>query len=308
MDTVIVTDKWYDNKPACGISNTYFMTCRTLDSIAKYQVVFMDELYNNTRQDINDKILEYQEPKLFIVTSGLKKPYLITKKTIKEIKKIGSKIVFLWLDARDDKSITSETIKNLQEADLHVTLDLEVNIPEAHCIHLWTPIDTSLFVNEYIERTIDVCFIGTRTKERNDLMQILLDNGIMMFRGGGRNQNNLTHEQCNKILNMSKISINFSNSSGIHQLKGRVIESMTCGALLLESENEQIKKWYSPNQDYVAFGSAEDLLAKTRFYLENEKERLEISKNGHEKTISLYNSKNFWRRVYSEIGIDLKLP
>ena len=104
---------------------------------------------------------------------------------------------------------------------------------------------------------------------------------------------------------MSKIAINFSHSTEGHQLKGRALESMTFGALLLESKNPQIACLFEDGTDYVSFSSKEDLLEKISFYLKNPEERIRIAENGMRKVIELYNPQVYWEKIFEEMRLCL---
>lgn len=98
----------------------------------------------------------------------------------------------------------------------------------------------------------------------------------------------LTYEDLYSTLGRSKIGINFSRSVNQNeQLKGRVWETMLCGALLLEQENSQITNYFTPNEHFIFFTSPKDLAHKVVFYLNNPAELKKIAEAGRSKAISL---------------------
>ena len=175
-----------------------------------------------------------------------------------------------------------------------------------------TPIDNSIYNNKGIEfrnRDIDVCFIGSvKTKPyRKEILTSLKDVGINLdvHEDGAffLKKNYLSHSECADIYNKSKIAINFSLSfKGHPQLKGRIFESMLCGCLLLEQDNEEIKKYFVPFEDYVPWTDKQDLIKKIKYFLENKEKSYEIATNGCNKAKSLYTGFTYWQLMFYEIS------
>jgi len=104
----------------------------------------------------------------------------------------------------------------------------------------------------------------------------------------------LPYEEIYSKLNNSKIGVNFSISSNQNQqLKGRVWETLLCGALLLEQENEQILKYFEPNVDFVFFSTPFELKEKILFYLNNPLELNKIASNGNKRACALQGNNSF---------------
>jgi spore maturation protein CgeB len=110
----------------------------------------------------------------------------------------------------------------------------------------------------------------------------------------------INHFDYARIINRSKIGLNFSRSVNMDQLKGRVLHTMLSGALLLETKNSQTDFLFEDGKEYVSFTSKEEMIDKIKFYLRNDKIREEIAKNGREKTLLNYSRKLFWDKVLEE--------
>ena len=82
---------------------------------------------------------------------------------------------------------------------------------------------------------------------------------------------------------------------------------MLSGALLLESENDQISQLFTPMKDYVPFSSKEDMLNKIRYYLSNEKEAMAIAEQGQSTAIKNYNSNRFWQLLLNKLEL-IEMP
>jgi hypothetical protein len=105
----------------------------------------------------------------------------------------------------------------------------------------------------------------------------------------------MTYEDLYGALGHSKIGINFSKSVDQNeQLKGRVWETMLCGALLLEQENSQITNYFTPNVHFVFFSSPEDLANKVVFYLNHPAELKKIAEAGTLKAQSFQSKVHLW--------------
>jgi len=81
----------------------------------------------------------------------------------------------------------------------------------------------------------------------------------------------------------AKINLNISLRSIVSGIPLRCWDIMGCGGFLLTNYQNDFLDFFVPGEDYVYFDSPEDLLEKTRYYLENENERQEIAARGYRK-------------------------
>jgi len=165
---------------------------------------------------------------------------------------------------------------------------------------LWTPYDPLIYFNEGCTRDINVSFLGQVGGYRSYRMQYiqhLRRNNLPIYCSPVSQTKQLHRNKYVEILKKSKIVLNFSYSMDSHQLKGRVFEAILCGAMLLESENPQIRCYFTPGKDYVSFDSEDDLVDKIKYFLEHEDERLEIAARGELKVRKYYNHTEFWKKV-----------
>jgi spore maturation protein CgeB len=116
------------------------------------------------------------------------------------------------------------------------------------------------------------------------------------------------HDKYLELLRRTKIGLNFSASVHSDQLKMRIFETMSCGALLMENENAQTKCYFTPMKDYVTFCSPADLLDKVRYYLEHENERLEIAGSGSARVRERYDYAHFWKAITDKLDAVRHLP
>lgn len=170
---------------------------------------------------------------------------------------------------------------------------------------LWIPLDPGIYNCDNINRDIPVCFLGQVEGYRSNRMeyiQHILDQKIPIYLSTANRDSQPSHTDYENILKRSRMGINFSYSVDCHQLKARVFETMLCGAMLMESDNDQTSRYFVPMKDYVSFSSKNDLLEKLHYYLEHEDERAEIAARGEQKAREHYNHIEFWRVVLDRLA------
>jgi hypothetical protein len=195
--------------------------------------------------------------------------------------------------------------------DLNIQLDtawLSQQFPDKNnFLRLWTPLDFNVFHPGDRPRDIPICFVGSLISHPNvrvEHLNYLKEKNIDVYvKSGLFHGQRLSLEEYADILRRSEISLNFSQRTEEgHQLKGRVFETMFSGALLMETENSETKQFFTPDVDYVSFGSKSDMLDKVRYYLEHDAERQRIALSGHLKATREYNHQVFWNRVMDKLA------
>lgn len=111
---------------------------------------------------------------------------------------------------------------------------------------------------------------------------MLRSNGIDVHQTGGQREYRLPVDEYARMHMRSKVALNFCyHPNGRAQLKGRVLEVLLCGVMLLEAENTETAKLFEPMIDYVPFSDEKDLVDKVRYYPEHDAERMKIAGRGH---------------------------
>lgn len=100
-------------------------------------------------------------------------------------------------------------------------------------------------------------------------------------------------EEMVKIYNASKIILNL-HSQGVVSTNMRTFEAMGCGAFLLTEERETLNQLFKKGEEFISFDSAESLPDIIRYYLKNEKERLEIARRGQQ---AVYQNHTYRHRI-----------
>src|SRR5262249_48762509 len=208
----------------------------------------------------------------------------------------------------------------LPYVDVHVVLDNPLlNFFDAAArqqyghrfLALWEAMDTAIYNNPRVARDVEVAFLGQVAGYRSVRMpyvQHLLDNNVPLFCSLVNRADQPSHSDYQDVLKRTKIGLNFSQSVDSDQLKSRVFETMSCGALLMENDNPQTRCYFTPMKDYVPFDSPSDLLDKIRYFLAHEDERLEIAAHGEEKVRSQFDAAHFWKAVTDKLEDVKHLP
>lgn len=85
------------------------------------------------------------------------------------------------------------------------------------------------------------------------------------------------------IFNQSKINLNMTSKAIRFGIPLRVWDVLGSGGFLISNFQTEIPKFLVPGEDLVTYGSKDELIDLTRYYLENDKERIEIAANAYEK-------------------------
>lgn len=208
-------------------------------------------------------------------------------------------VCLMWYDY----TIYSEWVHKLNNC-FHIILDNQ-KIRGPNIIPVWTPININ-FVSPQEKREINVAFYGKiDCEQRLSALKFLLNKGIPVFTAGN-DWNIVSYETMYNFMKTSKIILNFSNTrfhphQNTHQLKGRVMEAMLSGAMVIENENDQSSIYFHPGKDLVWFKTHDELAEKIKYYMHNDKERTQIASNGQYLCRTKYSMDNWWRSFLPEL-------
>lgn len=94
--------------------------------------------------------------------------------------------------------------------------------------------------------------------------------------------------QMPKVFRMSRINLNFTIPNIKTGLPLRMWDIMGAGGFLMTNFQAELPELFEEDKDFVCFDGEEDLVQKTLYYLEHEKERQKIARNGYEKVKKLH--------------------
>lgn len=84
------------------------------------------------------------------------------------------------------------------------------------------------------------------------------------------------------VFHESKINLNITSKSIRSGLPLRIFDILSCNGFVLTNYQAELEDCFSIGEDLAVYGSYQELLEQTQYYLSHEKERLEIAHNGFE--------------------------
>ena len=188
-------------------------------------------------------------------------------------------------------------------------------------ITLYSVYNKSMFKDLSLEKTIDVSFIGNVNKaNRREYIDYLKDNGInIQTYGNGSDNGFINHEEMMKVINSSKINLNFTESSisdkfdfnsntnftlstrinsRIQQAKGRLTEIYLTNSFCLSEDGPGTRALIDDNR--IIFTSKEDLVSKIQMYLQNTKQCDIITQELH-KLVLQFDAKERFKVILPQL-------
>jgi len=314
---LFIADKWCAGDPAFGLSEWENNLWRSLAAtkLADVRTFHFDEYYHlhGKRADhaLLQEVRDYDPDILCIVLykmpgSDVNVPSFETLITLHQ-KHAHRPIFAIWgdLEIQEQIDISKALLPyvHLNIATASSAAVARINNPKY--FYSWVPKDQTVFHNPNKKRDINVSYVGSPKKERLKRIEYLKQHDILVKHGGGERQEHRTTEAYADTFKRSKISLSFARAHASHVINARPFEIMLCGALLMEQENFETPKFYTPYIDYVPYTNNRDLLEKVRYFLEHEDERQAIATHGQRTTETLYSAHRFWHTVLEQL---LKSP
>lgn len=107
------------------------------------------------------------------------------------------------------------------------------------------------------------------------------------------------------IFHNSKINLNITSKAIREGLPLRIFDILGCGGFLLTNYQTELPSCFTIGSDLECYGSEEELLEKTEYYLTHEKDREEIAHNGYE-TVKQYH--NYPKRLLEMLTLAFRIP
>lgn len=313
---LVVGDRWCDAAPNTSLSNLNHNILGSLECTDgyTYTAVFTDEVYaaGQSVDDTLNRAVAVTQPDLIFLVPMPGHPINPSRVTLESIRmKWQIPIAAMYWDTALPRQVMfADELADV--VDVNIAIDCYTVYPQVSSmpgkwLPLWTPQDTRVFYRDDAPRDIDVSFIGSvdRYQDRRDALAYLAANGIHVHVGGGQREGGLPVESYANLLRRSKISLNFSKvfapGNPSHQFKGRVLESMLCGALVLEPNNKQTPKWFAPGREYDTFGSGPELIEKIKYYTSNDAARQSMAAAAFQKASKEFSATMFWDAVFDRV-------
>ena len=142
----------------------------------------------------------------------------------------------------------------------------------------------------YLEQTesyrVDILFVGTWEKERDDLLTYLYNCGYKVIvkgsfwkeskfmRCSGQNvERTRSTREYRLLLSSSKISLNFFREQNSDKINSRLIEILACGGICLTQSNSYLKKVFGKQKGLYYFSDRNSLMRQISILIGMNKEQ-----------------------------------
>ena len=160
--------------------------------------------------------------------------------------------------------------------------------------------NTEYFKDYGLSKNIGISFAGQNYGDR----AVILDGLNVQCFGRGWPMGMLDFPEMAKVLNRSKISINFSKGAdGKLQMKCRPFEIAASNTLLLCENTENLGRYYKNDEEVIVFENKKDLKEKLEYYLTHEEERKRIAKAAYERTVKEHTWLNRFEKIFKSTDL-----
>jgi spore maturation protein CgeB len=337
MKILYVASKYDYGVPARGFSFEHFNFYETLNGMG-LEVVYFDFLsifQQEGREGLSRKLLaavdEHQPDLMFT--------FLFTDQfdpgVIRSITDRRRTVTFNWF-ADDHWRFENFTRHWAPLFSFVSTTDIE-SLPKYKSIGYDRALLTQWGANPKIYRrkdlllTCDVSFVGQSYRDRPAVMRRLRAAGIpVVVRGTGWNNRRWHHyarrarlisqdrleeianatrigqDEMIDLFNATKVNLNLSTSSqsGANQIKGRNFEIPACGGFQLTGTAARLEEFFTPDREIVLFTTVDELIEKTRYYLDHERERQAIADAGYARVMRDHTYETRFRTLFQRMGLE----
>lgn len=177
------------------------------------------------------------------------------------------------------------------------------------CPAIYWPLgsDYNIFGSDNLyDRDIDVLFIGNRYGVRGELVNYLMKNNINVeCYGSGWPNGYADVEKMRDISKRAKIILGIGtigHCKNLYTLKLRDFDGPMSGAMYLTHRNKDLCELYIEGLEIECYSTFQEAKNKILYYLNNEKERLFIAKNGQTKVLNFYTWDKRLKDTFFELG------
>ncbi len=157
------------------------------------------------------------------------------------------------------------------------------------------PDDKMNFMLENFSYKDDITFIGSSDSSKIHNNRKTYINFLKKNFNNFKHHNGVYGLEHNKIVNESKINLNFSptDSTGVSV---RIYKILASGGFLMSTPWKDLEKTFKVDRDIVIFNNETELQEKINFYLNNEDKRNDIRMNGYKK-VNQYLPKSWAKKI-----------
>ena len=164
-----------------------------------------------------------------------------------------------------------------------------------------------LIISSKTKRDIDILFVGRKVKNQSRSLYInkLLKDGFNLKVFGPGYKRTLSFKEYKRMYSKTKIALNFTgvnknpNLKFLKHSRGRALEVIAFGGLLLEENNKSTNLLFKKNKHFIQFSNYKNLKSQLKFYLLNfNKYGKKIASDGQKYYINNYSPKIMWNKIF----------
>jgi len=256
---------------------------------------------------INNFILKELQGNYDIV--WLDKAVYITAKTTKILRSRTIKLIHFTPDPAFEFHRSRHFIKSLPLYDLAVTTksyelsNYQSAIGKEKVLYVTQGFDKNLHkpYYDFVEKQFGVSFIGHREKEREEIVQKLINSHIPVVLAGKYWSNFVKKNKKNASLNYigkgiygedyAKVLSKYYFSLGLlsrwvnEQHTTRTFEIPACRTALITEKNDEISKFYNTNE-VIYFNSADNIIERINSYMNHKDKLRQLIQMGYERVLN----------------------
>lgn len=163
--------------------------------------------------------------------------------------------------------------------------------------------DPAIFKPSPVRRH-DVTVSGSLEGYRREVYAALVQAGLNVHRSGGMmpGESFLSPADYAREIAESRIVVNSQTNPARVQLKGRVLQTLSCGSLLLEQNSLEAVRFLGPIGG-VLWLDLEDLIAKVRYWLDHEDEREALAREARERYLARHDGTKWTAAILQYAGV-----
>lgn len=150
------------------------------------------------------------------------------------------------------------------------------------------------------DRDVEIVFIGEKNRWRKNRLEALQE-AFPRARCHGNNWKNgkISNQTLNNLYRRAKIGWNVHNSTG--PINRRLFVLPAYGVLQICDNKTGLAQVFKLNEEIIGFDTLPEVIELTSYYLEHERERLEIAYQGYHRFWQDYHCEAIWNRIHKQL-------
>ena len=290
---ILACGKYQYGVPERGLGTEFVSFVPALESLG-YEVLVFDVLQKDLYRDyaeMNQSLLELCIRERPAILLSVQLQYEIWRETLDILRNHLGMGALLW---STDDSFKYHTFSKPMSHwfDWIITTypfrlsDYQADGIKNVLLSQWATEEKNLIApKSFSECRYDVSFVGASHGNRKAMIQELSNLGIKVeCFGHGWTNGPVEADAVFSIMNNSKVTLNFSNSSGVNQIKARVFEATGAGACLVSEGADGLENFLDPEEEVVLYRSPPECAKQIKKLLAYPELRDKIANRAYQRT------------------------